>query len=1095
MRTALCSFLWMILAIAAMADLAPVSIAVIDTPQTADLGALVTTELSTNSAVHLVERSDLAKIGDEAKLQQLAGSDSVALGKLAGASGLLFVDKTADGFHLCFTAVGLGYALFDDEIPAGDSPTQLAKSIAHRVAGYAPKLALDPGKAIPISVLNLRADVGSTATLALERNLTLLLESKIAAVPEFVVLERRHAWSLGFERSLDVSSKPLLRGAYLVDGTIRFPASGDNCSIALRLRQPGGGAEKSTTVQGSTKDLGALADQILAEIKKNIGRAVSESGSTPVEEGNEYLHEALWGWRSNVPDAALEAIDSAELLGAPPEDVVPLRIQILCAIANRGMEHWRPPSTETPPTFDANALAEKTDAALRSIQETVRYRDENLESKLGEFVPSNGPERLRFRTGETIAVVVYIGSKNLLLLEHAQSPRADELRRALRAITGYDPLHGKPGAVQRSNAGGYGGNLLAAFADDWAQTLEEELAFYRLACVDTEVVLPMEQLRDPSKTFCARFLTTPAQREKAFDDFVESLKSIPASQRAYLVLKTHVKDTAIADATYLDYLNYMWSFRQQVATSNDYSPLVESVWSIAGEVSQRNPKAALPLVHAVLDEEHPGLSGIIVLKILWKPAETDPADALKIWKEEHDYVKRRTDVIMQKEGRTDVSFLAEMDSVMYYFKSKFPDVVKTPLEDTATATSTPPLVVTQFWYPWLDPNTPVDNNVILSTTTVGDDSIWVVGFLNHLEKGRIYKVHLPDMQTETIAPMDGKYIQGLLWTPQALYAPLIEQEGRGFTHQLARYDFATSTWTKRDLSVGYLPQQLCAVNNIIYLATGAAGASPGDRESGMAKYDWDADKVTLLSSNRRRPAQNQFDDSPAYRIAGFFAGPGNKPGVTTDSGTFYVQETPGTWLPVFDGRFNDYVISQADRTLVFNSQGEAMLIDPKLAAPIPWMASDEPIYRKAKGLPGVTGPVPTPWASEAIWDCPPGKRKQMDGGTTAFHGNQLFMFIQPSPVENRYELLCYDKTRGRKPTHIPIKFQLTDPEKAALSLHPGRMPNGFTIDELEQPHSPFVPRLVATSQGLCLHSIDAGFWFIPYSDIDAYLKSQPPSAP
>jgi len=69
---------------------------------------LLITELSNSPNITLVERDDLAKVGDELKLQQLADSDAVALGKLIGADGLIFISKGADGPAIRFTAVGLG---------------------------------------------------------------------------------------------------------------------------------------------------------------------------------------------------------------------------------------------------------------------------------------------------------------------------------------------------------------------------------------------------------------------------------------------------------------------------------------------------------------------------------------------------------------------------------------------------------------------------------------------------------------------------------------------------------------------------------------------------------------------------------------------------------------------------------------------------------------------------------------------------------------------------------------------------------------------------------------------------------------------------
>jgi hypothetical protein len=131
----------------------PARLAIVSDDGERDLAALVATELSSHPDLVLLERDDLAKVGDEAKVQQLAGSDAVTLGKLVGADGLLFLAKQGDGTKVRLTSVSLGYALLDEQLPANaDLPTQ-AKSIAHRIAGYAAPFKLTPAQAIPISVL------------------------------------------------------------------------------------------------------------------------------------------------------------------------------------------------------------------------------------------------------------------------------------------------------------------------------------------------------------------------------------------------------------------------------------------------------------------------------------------------------------------------------------------------------------------------------------------------------------------------------------------------------------------------------------------------------------------------------------------------------------------------------------------------------------------------------------------------------------------------------------------------------------------------------------------------------------------------------
>jgi hypothetical protein len=1087
MRATLTGLIWIVLMTLMIAD--PVRVAIISDSGSRNLSELVTTELSSNVAISLLERDDLAKIGDEAKVQQMAGSDATALGKLANADGLLFLDQRADGVHVRFTAVNLGYALFDDSVPSGADLQQEAKALAHLVDNDVPKLKLDPSKAVPISLLNLRADIGTPESMSLERKLTLLLESRLAAVPEYVVLERRHAWSLGFEHSLDPATKPLLHEAYLIDGALSLtPGAADTCKIAVRIRSPDG-KEADASAQGNPDNLADLVDQMIDGIQKAIGRTVSPPIATPTTEAGEYLREALWGWRSQEAEPALEAVDSAELLGADAGDVTPLRIQILCALADRGMERWEPGVETDIPSFDATTLSAKVDFLMRAIPDAVHYRDDHLESKLHDLAEASWEEKYFFRTDQTIAKVAFIGSKTLRLLEIAQSPRAEELRQALRVMAGYDPLHGHDGwlpvAILANN-----GDCTDVFTDDLAESMDEEIAWYKMRFVDGQVYTPRYVLGNPDSNFCPRFLTTQEARKAGFTAFVESLKNEPQSQRIYFILRAGDPDPKVADAVYRAYLDLLWPMRDELGSTEDYTPIFGDYWRIPGGIVSRNAAAGLPLLHSLLNAPHPGRWGLDLIKMLWVPSQMTPTDASVLWTELNGYKVRRNDVVTQKEGRPDNTMLAEVEQLADPFRNKFPEIASAPLPPLpGSAPAAAPLVVTRFWYPWLVPDSPAGNNFLTSYWSVCPDGLWLAGYFNLAEKAQLFHIHLPEMDTLAIDPPDKKPTQGILWTPKGLLATAREGEvsggNGGFYNELALYDPTTASWSKRRLAVTFLPQPFW-VNGKIYVAIAAMGKSYSDRESGVAKYDWEADKLTLLADNRRRPAQNSFDDTAPYRITAIFPGPGNKPAITTDSGTYYIEETPGPWANVFDSRFNDQVVRSVDQSIIFNDMGEMTLIDPALTAPVPWMAASQPIWRKPKSTTN-PNPVPTPWAGQAIWDCPSGKQKGMSAYTVAFNSDRVFIIAKPSPVRDDYELICYDKSRGRNPVHMALKFQLTEAAKVALSQVPGHMPNGWTLDELTHPLNGF--QIIATPQGLCLKLMCAGFWFIPYSDIDAYLKA------
>jgi hypothetical protein len=53
----------------------------------------------------------------------------------------------------------------------------------------------------------------------------------------------------------------------------------------------------------------------------------------PQTEAREYLLEGIWGCQHNAETAALESLDSAELLGTNLSNVTYVRVPVLCGIA------------------------------------------------------------------------------------------------------------------------------------------------------------------------------------------------------------------------------------------------------------------------------------------------------------------------------------------------------------------------------------------------------------------------------------------------------------------------------------------------------------------------------------------------------------------------------------------------------------------------------------------------------------------------------------------------------------------------------------------------------------------------------------------
>jgi hypothetical protein len=558
-------------------DANPPRVAVISDPENANLAALVTVELSANPAVSLVERNELARVGDEMKLQQLAGSDAVSLGKLIGADGLIFIGKGANGVQVRFTAVGLGYALFDDQIAEGADPEGLAKAVAHRVAGYAPKLRLDATKAVPISILNLRAEIVSTGYDTTERKLTLLLESRLSAMPTYVVLERRHAWDLAFDRGLNASGAQLLKGSYIVDGLIRNSgANGEAIEVDLRLRKPQSTEVTTLQAQGRSDDLPALADAMAGQIAKSIGLSVSKPGPQSQTEAREYLQEGLWGLKHNEQTQALEALDSAALLGGTSIELYTARIAVLCQMSAH--PRWVTPL----PLEERLALVRRAIADLKAGGK-----------------------------GQDTVVTQAVG-----VLEDIEKTQDDQkayaFRQEVRALANFDPLHGKAPDSQ------------CFHGEDLSNSSEEEMAFYHMLCSTQVHTVP---LLNPDE-FCLRFLKTQEARRAAYDQFVQGLLSDPKGKLFGLAMQSMDPDPAVRDKAYPQFLDEFWNQRDELIQTGKINSYLWEAVRIPEDVREKYMKQSIPLLYYLLAQPRRYRN---IMEFLWKPEWFPAEDADAIW--------------------------------------------------------------------------------------------------------------------------------------------------------------------------------------------------------------------------------------------------------------------------------------------------------------------------------------------------------------------------------------------------------------------------------------------------------------------------------
>ena len=1072
MRALLIAIVWIVLPAWAFAEEpSGVRLAVISDGDNQALAALLMTELSGSPGISLVERDDLAKVGNELKLQQMAGSNAVALGKLVGADGLIFINQAPDGFQVRFTAVGLGYALFEDQIASGTEIKQLAKSMAHRVTAYGPKLKLDPAKAIPISVLNLHADYGTPESVLLERKLTLLLESRLASLPRYVVLERRHGSSLGFEHALATDPRPLLQGAYIVDGALSLPLQNQGpptLTIHLRLRSPGSGRVPLDIV-GPADDLHGLVEKMAAEIQKVTGATAAALPWQPEKEAREYLEEGIWGWRNHADDAALEALDSAELLGESTPDLVPIRIAVLYQRAGHTLDLARQSSTG-PESSGISSLDQTIDDTLRAIAEAARYDAEKLEPKLQLLT---WEQHMDVRTDQIKENLSNFTSDFLVFLDARHSPRADELRQALRAITGYDPLHGKLGRADMSHPL----NVLTDARDEWDLTLPEELAYYHLLATTPYQYIPSELLTGQGKGFCPRFLKTSEEQQQAFDRFVADLKDDPKGRLVYQLIKSCSADRAVADAAYTAYWQEMWNRRVELTSQKVQVEEWTSGRPVPESLRHAHAREMIPLLHYYLTHVNNYRYWEYSWDIMWQPDQWSETEAAAIWT---DYLgfKQRAAADRAARGYSTLS----LNEIEEPFAKKFPAIATTKPPDRAPEQ---PLIVNRLWCPVLEPTSPKEHsNYIVQCQAAPGNSLWMeVWFASRGGKTHaLYQLSMPDLKAKMV-PLPDTLSKGghLAVTATAVYLCGHPNSKPAPQLQIARFDLQSQAWESRTLDLEY--EKYFAIGNSLYF----------NLKGGIGRYDWDSAQFTLLASSRRKPAQNQFDDREGYQINTIFAGPGGKPCVSMlQDGTHFILDQPGKWPEVFDSCFWTESTTRQQKTLIYNSAGEVVLLDPARPEPEYLVSPTQPHYRKVASIHHQAVKEMTPWAAQTPWDA---VSPHYFGSNLGGDSHCFFLLSWGHENEN-YHLLWYDRDHGRKPRLIPLQFVLEDQLLAGLPLmYRDGKDNRWKRSNLERPGTECNLSTIAVEDGICLNSDNLGIWFLPYRDIETYLKTHATEEP
>ncbi|MCX6902086.1 MAG: hypothetical protein NTW03_01135, partial [Verrucomicrobia bacterium] len=300
--------------------------------EVAPLADVLVAAFSARGSVTLLEREQIQKLWREQELAAGQRPDSVKLGRLLGADGLLWLERQTEGTNellaVRLVAVKPGVILAEHRFPfAMNQPAEWGTAYAAQIEQLLPKLAVKLEEAVPISVLNLRSSIATSESAILEQELTTLLRFRLVREPALFLLERRGLEEMEEEKQLKTSeSEPFWNGAYVLDGTInRDVVSHETVVINARLAPPRG-APVNLEVSGRRDAIAAVADELVRKILAATGKAGTAEAWRPEAEAEKFFQEATWAWAWKLWPQAAEAADGSWALGRRTREVGAYRV-------------------------------------------------------------------------------------------------------------------------------------------------------------------------------------------------------------------------------------------------------------------------------------------------------------------------------------------------------------------------------------------------------------------------------------------------------------------------------------------------------------------------------------------------------------------------------------------------------------------------------------------------------------------------------------------------------------------------------------------------------------------------------------------------
>lgn len=364
----------------------PVKLAIVaESPVASTVCDVLTAQLSANGNVRLLERDEIDKIYHEQGMS-LENRDDVKLGRLLGADGLLMLEveiltktnpisrqpQQTTNLTTRLIAVKPGVILSDEKFSAADFMAWSSEYENHLVS-FLPKLILDPGSAIPISVVNLRSAISSEQEIETEKELKSLVIQRLSREQRFFVLERERMQEMEREKGFNADESAFWDGSYLLEGTVdQNGYSSDVITMDVRLTPPKGGAPLSFQVSGVRTNLAEVINQMADKIAGllSVKSAVPEWSAT--DEASKFFVEAKWALKWGAYPEAEAAADSAWALGKQDVECANIRVEAYVSELSANIENLQTLDATYGPTYNAEGQPTNHPSAAE-IQSDINY--------------------------------------------------------------------------------------------------------------------------------------------------------------------------------------------------------------------------------------------------------------------------------------------------------------------------------------------------------------------------------------------------------------------------------------------------------------------------------------------------------------------------------------------------------------------------------------------------------------------------------------------------------------------------------------------------------------------------------------------------